>query len=394
MHFQSLWEMRSEVPCNSLEMRLIFPTILRAAARIIGEYIGIFSSNRAAQLRQLGVNVTSKRTPTTKDIGLLWQLQKAGQLTLRPEFQRNNVWPKRAKAYLIDSILNDRPIPLFFMQRSTSAQSGNPQYAVIDGQQRLRAIFEYLEDDLPLSEVGVKSVVAGYKGKVFSKLPHSLQQSILNYDLVVQEIFGYDDADIRDMFVRMNRYVVRLSQQELRHAQANGKFKDFVEKLAVWPVWEQSRIFTRKQIDRMRAAEFAAELAILLIEGPQHRKQAVDMYYVQYLTSFTEGLAVETSLKAYLEWIRKAIPDFKHSRFRRSAELYSLIGALEKVSKGSKNLASMDPKMLGKKLLEFETRTKAALRGEAARYVVASSKHTDDIGTRNTRIEILTAVLT
>jgi hypothetical protein len=34
------------------------------------------------------------------------------------------------------------------------------------------------------------------------------------------------------------------------------------------------------------------------------------------------------------------------------------------------------------------------LRGAAARYVVASSKHTDDIGTRNTRIEILTTVLT
>jgi hypothetical protein len=280
------------------------------------------------------------------------------------------------------------------MQRSTSAQSGNPQYAVIDGQQRLRAIFEYLEDDLPLSEVGVKSVVAAHKGKLFSELPDSLQQSILNYDLVVQEMFGYDDPDIRDMFVRMNRYVVRLSQQELRHAQANGKFKDFVERLALWPVWEQSRIFTPKQINRMRAAEFVAELTILLIEGPQHRKQAVDLYYGQYMKSFAEGSSVETLLKAYLEWLRKALPDLKHSRFRRSAELYSLMGALDKLSKGGKNLASMSPKALGGKLLEFESRTKAALRGAAARYVVASSKHTDDIGTRNTRIEILTTVLT
>ena len=280
------------------------------------------------------------------------------------------------------------------MQRSTSAQTGNPQYAVIDGQQRLRAIFEYLNDDLPLSEVGAKSVVASYKGKHFSQLPNNLQQSILDYDLMVQEIFGYDDPHIRDMFVRMNRYVVRLSQQELRHAQSDGKFKDFVERIASWPVWEQSKIFTPKQINRMRAAEFVAELTILLIEGPQHRKQTVGLYYGQYMKSFAESTAIEMQLKKYLDWLYKALPDFKHSRFRRSAELYSLIGTLEILSKGGAKLASINPKTHGQKLLEFEKRTKRALRGDAARYVVASSKHTDDIGPRTTRIEILTKVLT
>lgn len=52
----------------------------------------------------------TKRSPTTKDIGLLHQLFSNGQLTLAPEFQRNSVWPNAAKAYLIDTILNDRPI--------------------------------------------------------------------------------------------------------------------------------------------------------------------------------------------------------------------------------------------------------------------------------------------
>jgi hypothetical protein len=54
----------------------------------------------------------TKRSPTTKAIGLLHQLFSNGQLTLAPEFQRNSVWPNAAKAYLIDTILNDRPIPL------------------------------------------------------------------------------------------------------------------------------------------------------------------------------------------------------------------------------------------------------------------------------------------
>jgi hypothetical protein len=81
------------------------------------------------------------RSITTKDVGLLRQLFRESQLRLRPEFQRLSVWPKAAKAYLIDTMLNERPMPLFFMQRTMSAQSGRQLFDVIDGQQRLRAIF-------------------------------------------------------------------------------------------------------------------------------------------------------------------------------------------------------------------------------------------------------------
>ena len=50
----------------------------------------------------------TKFSPTTKDIALLHQLQQSGQLKLQPEFQRNSVWPRAAKAYLIDTILLHR----------------------------------------------------------------------------------------------------------------------------------------------------------------------------------------------------------------------------------------------------------------------------------------------
>jgi uncharacterized protein with ParB-like and HNH nuclease domain len=109
----------------------------------------------------------TKRSPTTKDVSLLYQLSKNGQLTLKEEFQRNSVWPKAAKAYLIDTIINDRPIPLLFFQRSTSAQTGLSTFAVIDGQQRLRAIFEFLDDDFRLSQSAKKTK---YFNKRFSDL--------------------------------------------------------------------------------------------------------------------------------------------------------------------------------------------------------------------------------
>ena len=78
----------------------------------------------------------TRRVPTTKDIGLLKRLHDQGQLTLAAEFQRNRVWPRAAKAYLIDTIINDRPIPLMFFQRISSAQTGRPGYSVIDATSR------------------------------------------------------------------------------------------------------------------------------------------------------------------------------------------------------------------------------------------------------------------
>jgi len=167
----------------------------------------------------------AKRSTTTKDIGLIQQLHESSQLRLAPEFQRNAVWPRAAKAYLIDTILSERPMPLFFFQRGRSAQTGKPTYAVVDGQQRLRAIFEYMDGRYALTE----SKDSRWKGKRFSELGQSLQENLLNYDLTIEELTGYDEDEIRDIFVRMNRYVVKLSPQELRHAREHGSFYEFVK---------------------------------------------------------------------------------------------------------------------------------------------------------------------
>jgi hypothetical protein len=55
-------------------------------------------------------------------------IYKSGQLSLSPAFQRQGVWPRPAKAYLIDTILADRPIPLLFFARSVNPKTGSPGY--------------------------------------------------------------------------------------------------------------------------------------------------------------------------------------------------------------------------------------------------------------------------
>jgi len=333
----------------------------------------------------------TKVSLTTRDVATLLQLEESGQLKLQPEFQREGVWPKAAKSYFIDSILNGRPIPPIYMQRTTSVQTGRTEFAVIDGQQRIRAIKEFIADGFVLGELGEHSLASGLKGKKFSALPPEIKQRIWNFDFVVQELSGYSAADIRDIFVRFNKYVVRLSKQELRHSQEKGKFKDFVERIAKWPFWQSNRVFTPAQMARMRSAEFAAELAILLIEGgPQNGKNAIDLYYHQYSDRFQEGASVEDKLRLYVEWMGKALPQFAQCRYRRSNEIYALVGALDIASKSATELSKINPATTGKRLLEFERQTRSkSPKGDAARYIIASSKHADDLEPRKTRIEIL-----
>jgi Protein of unknown function DUF262 len=330
-----------------------------------------------------------ERRTTTKDIALLRQLYDDGQLDLASEFQRNSVWPRVAKAYLIDTILSNRPIPQLFIQRYTSAQTGRPNYRVIDGQQRLRAVFEFLDDRFPLGKGSGKKL----EKRRFSALPQSLKDRIWDYDFVVDELSGYSDRDVRDLFVRMNKYVVRLSPQELRHAREHGAFYNFVEKLGAMDFWREQKVFTPTQLSRMRSVEFSAELTILLIEGPQDKKAAIDLYYGEYQSAFKAGPEVEAQLLAYFDWLRKALPELEKSRYRKPVDLYSLIGALT-THMGRANKVSLDAEEAGDRLLRFEKELgRKRVTERARRYLTAASRQTDNLRPRLTRIEILDEIL-
>lgn len=332
----------------------------------------------------------AKRTQTMKDISTLKQLFSNSQLILATEFQRNSVWPQAAKAYLLDTILNDRPIPYLYFRRQVSAQSGQSLYEVIDGQQRIRAIFEFLDDSFRLSE----SKNPGFRGKFFSELNQDQRAQVLSYDLYVEELTGYTDAHITDMFIRMNRFVVKLAPQEVRNAKFSGKFKSFTERLASWPFWKTHKVFTALQQRRMRGIEFCAELTILLIEGPQDKKKAVDLYYKEYEKKVPFHNEVERKLKQYTTWIEKTLPDLRKYRFRKPTDLYALIGALDQLARKGLRIERIDRRAVAESLRRFE---KAASQeepaGRAARYVVAASRQTDNLAPRMTRIEVLTEVI-
>lgn len=68
-----------------------------------------------------------------------------------PDWQREEVWDTAKKQCLIDSILHGWKLPKFYFVKTS-----DDEYEVVDGQQRLSAIFEFCSNELPLSAESAK----------------------------------------------------------------------------------------------------------------------------------------------------------------------------------------------------------------------------------------------
>jgi hypothetical protein len=69
----------------------------------------------------------------------IYSLHERGLLELDPSWQRDAVWSSKKKPTLIESLINGIPIP-----EITLWLRPDDVYVVVDGQQRLRAILEYM----------------------------------------------------------------------------------------------------------------------------------------------------------------------------------------------------------------------------------------------------------
>ena len=69
-----------------------------------------------------------------------------------PPFQRPSVWTPEQKVRLIESIWRGLPIGSYVVNDTNSWKPGtnNPQYWLIDGQQRWQAIIDYVADEFPV----------------------------------------------------------------------------------------------------------------------------------------------------------------------------------------------------------------------------------------------------
>jgi len=199
------------------------------------------------------------------------------QLELSPDYQRRSVWSQSAKSYLIDTIIRGKPVPKILI---TQTLRGSRQTrTVVDGQQRLRSILEFVNGDFKISRAHNKE----FAGNTFEMLPEDIRNDFLQYELGVDVLFNISFEDILDIFARINTYTVTLNTQEKRNAKYIGYFKQYVYDYGLKYVryFMEGGIMTKHNVTRMAEAELAAELFVALVDGVQTNKNT-EQYYKKF----------------------------------------------------------------------------------------------------------------
>jgi len=173
----------------------------------------------------------------------LYRYYRDGSLLVNRQYQRKLVWTVAEKQRLIDSILHDYPLPLFLLAEKT-AQGGKASLEVIDGMQRLNAIFSYIEHGFKLDEKCfsidefARARQAADTGKFVpygsevERLSAKECANMLDYQLAVTIFPGEQDDRITDVFGRINSGGKQLSDQERRQAGVLSPFAELVRALA------------------------------------------------------------------------------------------------------------------------------------------------------------------
>src|ERR1700730_15937494 len=99
------------------------------------------------------------------------------ELRLAPEFQRRQVWSPRGKSFLIDSIVRGLPVPQFFIREIVLPREKRTVREVVDGQQRLTKVLEYLAGDFSILPMHNTQ----YGSLTFEELPEDAQKEILSF---------------------------------------------------------------------------------------------------------------------------------------------------------------------------------------------------------------------
>ena len=205
------------------------------------------------------------------------------KLILRPEYQRRSVWSKGAKSSLVETIMTKKPIPFFLVSIDDDGT-----LEVIDGQQRLTAIYEFYNEKFALSGLN-DSPFANLTFSSFKRnLIENLSTDYLNYELYFVIIKNATEEEIIDMYTRVNKYTVNLNQQEKRYAfYNNSDFLKLVKTIAEdednQDFFARTGIFTERQIDRMGDLEFiSAIIASMMDHQLGNKNESIDEAYQKY----------------------------------------------------------------------------------------------------------------
>ena len=150
---------------------------------------------------------------------------------LQPEYQRRLRWDQKKKSKLIESFIMNVPVPPVFLYETKLGR-----FEVMDGQQRLNSIVEFMQNRLELSGLKTWAVL---NGRIFANLPPSIRRGLERAKISAITLMS-DTSDLSgnsldlraQVFERLNTGGERLNPQELRNSLHSGPFNQMLIELS------------------------------------------------------------------------------------------------------------------------------------------------------------------
>jgi hypothetical protein len=289
----------------------------------------------------------------------------------------------------------------------TTTAAGDTKYAIVDGQQRVRTVLQFIgaepepvESEFQEFALEALDVASPWKDQSFEELLGPDRIHFWEYMLAVRYLTATDEKSVRDVFRRLNKYLMQLTGQELRNAMYSGPFVTLALQKANEDFWATSRIVSPAAIRRSGDVEFVSELFIGLMHGPQGGStKVIDDYYAafeEFRDEVPNQRQTERLFDQTLQLTRRLLSENADTRWHNKADFYSLFIALGSLLREGR---VRDVKGTREALGEFARKVDAAINlgakasSGASRYARAIEKGSNDKKRRAVRHEILVKLL-
>ncbi|MBR6124095.1 DUF262 domain-containing protein [Candidatus Saccharibacteria bacterium] len=255
-----------------------------------------------------------------------WSIASTANMQKRidtnPDYQRPAVWGTSQKQLLIDTILKGYDIPKLYLRKVAS----NPdKYEVVDGQQRLRAIWGFINEEYALASDAENLNGEKIAGLKYNQLSDDIRLDRFDsYNLDVVVITESDEEEVREMFLRLQNGT-SLKAQEKRNAMP-GKMRNFIKTLV------NHKFFEKVNFNNARFAHdhIAAQMCLLEIKGEicNIKNNDLNKLYKDY-RDFDENSREAKKIKRVLDYLLKVFPEKTPELERYSViSLYILVSTL------------------------------------------------------------------
>ena len=210
-----------------------------------------------------------------------------------PDWQREEVWDDAKKRRLIDSILRGWKLPKFYFVKTS-----DEEFDVVDGQQRLAAIFAFCTNELSLAP----ATITEFGGPLYRDLSQKVADSFDDFEIEYDVIEDATEAELRDFFQRLQAGLPLTSSEKLNAVQS--KLRNFCRTTS-------GHAFFRKTVavpdTRYSHFDIVAKVAAIEIEGIDAGLRFNEVKQIfESQSSFSTTSAVGKRIRAALDLLNSA----------------------------------------------------------------------------------------